>query len=39
MKTDTLTLFRFGSLARALWILGQMATAQPEMARLPDGLF
>jgi len=39
MTTVTLTLFRFGSLARRLWILTQMATARPEMARMPDALF
>lgn len=39
MTIVTLTLFRFGSLAARLWVLAQMATARPEMARMPEARF
>ncbi|MGQ0566216.1 MAG: hypothetical protein ACT4OK_14270, partial [Gemmobacter sp.] len=39
MTTVTLTLFRFPSVARRLWVFGQMALARPAMARMPEARF
>ena len=39
MTTVTLTLFRFGSVARKLWVLGQMGLARRDMARMPEAQF
>lgn len=39
MATVTLSLFRFGSLGARLWVLGQMATARPALARMAGAEF
>ena len=39
MTTVTLTLFRFGSVASRLWVLGQMALARPAMAGMAGPRF
>lgn len=39
MQTVTLSLFRFGTLADRLWVLGQMATARLALARMPEAGF
>lgn len=39
MQTVTLSLFRFGTLADRLWVLGQMATARLAFARMPEAGF
>ena len=39
MTTVTLSLFRFGSLSGRLWVLGQMAVARRDMARMSEAQF
>lgn len=39
MQTVTLSLFRFGTLADRLWVVGQMAAARLAFARMPEAGF